>query len=175
MRKGILAAMAALVLLIGCGTQGDKGPGIPVGPKWKGPTYRTSVDAKAPKPNPAGITIPTIDFTANPDALETRATLVIRFDTSGAKKATQPMDQMVIGPFDIHGEQGSLPSDYLDTADTGLARMLGAYCMNGKIKMKVAIARSSLSPQAADSEVTAKLLSDWLPIEVEFKNPHPKC
>lgn len=175
MRKGIIAAIGALVLLVGCGNQGDKGPGIPVGPKWKGPTYRIAFDTQAPKPDPAGITIPAVKFTANPDALETRATLVIRFDTSGAKKATQPMDQMVIGPFDIHGEEGTLPSDYLDTADKGLARMLAAYCMKGKIKMNVAIARSSLSPQAPDSEVNAKLLSAWLPIEVEFKNPHPKC
>jgi hypothetical protein len=39
----------------------------------------------------------------------------------------------------------------------------------------VALARSSLSPNAADSEVDEKRLSDWLPIEVVFKNPHPKC
>jgi hypothetical protein len=39
----------------------------------------------------------------------------------------------------------------------------------------VAIARSSLNPQADDAEVDAKRLSDWLPIEVVYKNPHPAC
>ena len=53
--------------------------------------------------------------------------------------------------------------------------MPGAYCMKGKIKLSVAIARSSLSPQADDAELNEKRLSDWLPLEVEFKNPHPKC
>jgi len=47
--------------------------------------------------------------------------------------------------------------------------------MKGKIKLSVAIARSSLSPQADDAELNEKRLSGWLPLEVEFKNPHPKC
>lgn len=55
------------------------------------------------------------------------------------------------------------------------ARLPGAYCMKGKIKLSVAIARSSLSPQADDAELNEKRLSGWLPLEVEFKNPHPKC
>lgn len=175
MRKGFMLAIAGLALLAGCGTQGDKSGGIPVGPKWKGEPYRLALDTQAPKPNPAGVTIPGVKFTANPDALETRATLVARFDASGVKKDGPITDQMIIGPFDIHGTDGILPEDYMDAADKGLARLFGAYCMKGKIKVSVAIARSSLSPQAADSEVNEKRLSDWMPVEVEFKNPHPKC
>jgi hypothetical protein len=39
----------------------------------------------------------------------------------------------------------------------------------------VVLARSSLSSQAGDAEINAKRLSDWLPIELVFKNPHPHC
>jgi hypothetical protein len=60
-------------------------------------------------------------------------------------------------------------------ADKGLARFLGAYCIKGKVKISVALARSSLTSHADDAEVDAKRLSDWLPIEVVFKNPHPGC
>jgi hypothetical protein len=63
----------------------------------------------------------------------------------------------------------------MDTADKQLSTFLGAYCMKGKVKISVAIARSSLTSRAIDEEVEAKRLSDWLPVEVVFKNPHPKC
>lgn len=175
MNKGRGVLFAGLLLLAGCGSSGDKAPGIPVGPKWKGQPYRISFDAPPAKPNPSGLTLPGVKFTANPEALERRATLVVRFDPSSAKKTTQVMDQMVVGPMDISGETGTLPIDYINTADTGLARLLTAYCMKGKIKLNVAIARSSLSNQAGDAEVDAKRLSDWLPLEIDFKNPHPKC
>ena len=85
------------------------------------------------------------------------------------------MDQMIMAPVDISGAEGTLPADYMDAADKGLSRFLGAYCMKGKIKISVAIARSSLSSQAGDAELDAKRLSDWLPIEVVFRNPHPAC
>ncbi len=58
MRKGIILAIGGLLLLVGCGNQADKGPGIPVGPKWKGLPYRLAFDTKAGKPNPSGVTIP---------------------------------------------------------------------------------------------------------------------
>ena len=175
MRKGFILAFGTLALLAGCGSTGEKAPGVPVAPKWKGLPYRLAIDTKQAKPNPAGITIPGIKFTANPEALETRATLIVHFDATSAKKEGPVTDQMIIGPFDISGTEGSLPADYMDAADTNLARLLGAYCMKGNIKMSVAIARSSLSPQAVDSEVTAKRLSDWLPVEAMFKNPHRSC
>jgi hypothetical protein len=175
LRKAIIVALCGLALLAGCGDQGNKAPGIPVGPKWKGPAYRIAFDTQAPKPNPAGVALPTIKFTANQDALERRASLIVRFDSSGVKKDTPVMDQMIMAPVDISGAEGALPADYMDRADTGLARLLGAYCMKGKVKVTVALARSSISPQANDDEINAKRLSDWLPIEVSFKNPHPKC
>jgi len=175
LRKGILLAISGLVLLAGCGNQGDKASNVPVTPKWKGAPYRLAFDTKAAKPNPAGITIPAIKYTANPDALETRASLVVRFDSSGVKKDQPVMDQMIMAPVDISGAEGTLPADYMDVANKGLARLLGAYCIKGKVKVTVALARSSLSSQAADAEVNEKRLSDWLPIEIVFKNPHPKC
>jgi hypothetical protein len=175
MRNGILIVIAALVFLAGCGNQGDKTAGIPIGPKWKGAPYRLAFDTKAPKPNPAGVTIPGIKYTANPDELEKRAILVVRFDASGVTKSGPLMNQMIMAPVDIAGAEGALPADYMSMADKDLSRLLGAYCMKGKVKLTVALARSSLAPQARDAEVDAKRLSDWAPIEVEFKNPHPKC
>lgn len=175
MRKGIILAIGGLLLLAGCGNQGDKGAGIPVQPKWKGAPYRLAFETKAGKPNPAGITIPAVKFTANPDALETRAILVMRFAASGAADK-EPVEHRMIGaPADIHGEEGTLPADYMDRASKGLAEYLGAYCIQGKVNLSVALARSSLNPQAGDAEVDAKRLSGWLPIEVVFKNPHSKC
>ena len=175
MRTGIVLAIGGLALLVGCGNQGDKAPGTPAPPKWKGPAYRLAIDAQAPKPNTAGVTIPAIKFTANPEGLERRASLVVRFEPSGAKKDQPMMDQVIVGPFDISGTEGTLPADYMDLADKGLARLLGAYCMKGKVKISVVLVRSSLAPQAGDAEIDQKRLSDWLPIEVVFKNPHPTC
>jgi hypothetical protein len=176
MRKGIiLLAIGTLALLAGCDNQGNKASGIPVGPKWKGAPYRISLDTKAGKPNPAGVTIPMIKYTANPNALEKRVSLVVRFDTTAAKEEGSPTNKMIMAPVDISGETGALPAAYMDTADKQLSTFLGAYCMKGKVKISVAIARSSLTSRAIDEEVEAKRLSDWLPVEVVFKNPHPKC
>ena len=62
-------------------------------------------------------------------------------------------NQMIMAPVDISGVEGTLPKDYMDAADKGLATFLGAYCIKGKVKISVAIARSSLSSQATDDEV----------------------
>lgn len=175
LRKSIILAIGGLTLLAGCGNQGDKASNIPIKPKWQGAPYHIAFDTQASKPNPAGVTIPAIKYTANPDALEKRASLVVKFDTSGATKQGPMMNQMIMAPVDISGAEGSLPADYMDEADKGLSRFLGAYCIKGKIKISVALARSSLSSQAGDAEVDAKRLSDWLPIEIVFKNPHPTC
>jgi hypothetical protein len=177
-KRGIALVIAGLMLLAGCST-GEKSANIPAQPKWKGPAYRIAVDTKPAKPNPAGVTIPDITYTANPDALETRATLVVRFDTSELAKNKDnngpAMNKMIMGPVDIHGAEGGLPQDYMDAASKGLTTFLEAYCIKGKVKISVALARSSLTSQAGDSEVDNKRLSDWLPIEVVYKNPHPKC
>jgi hypothetical protein len=82
---------------------------------------------------------------------------------------------MIMPPLDISGAEGALPAAYMGEADKDLSTFLGTYCAKGKIKLSVALARSSLSSQALDAEVDAKRLSDWLPIELVFKNPHPKC
>lgn len=175
MRKGIILAIAGLALLTGCGNQGDKASNVPVTPKWKGAPYRLAFDTQAAKPNPAGVTIPAIKYTANPDALEKRASLVVRFDASADTKNAPLMNRMIMAPVDIVGAEGALPADYMDVANKDLSRFLGAYCIKGKVKISVALASSSLSSQAGDAEVDAKRLSDWTPVEVEFKNPHPKC
>ena len=171
----MILAVSGLVLLAGCGNQGDKASNVPVKPKWPGAAYHLAFDTQAAKPNPAGVTIPAIKYTANPEALEKRASLVVRFDTSGVTKQGPIMNQMIMAPVDISGAEGTLPAEYMDEADKGLSRFLGAYCIKGKIKISVALARSSLSSQAGDAEIDAKRLSDWLPIEVVFKNPHPTC
>ncbi|HUD13935.1 MAG TPA: hypothetical protein VMQ56_09805, partial [Terracidiphilus sp.] len=82
MKKGMILVIGGLLLLAGCGNQGNKGAGIPVGPKWKGAPYRIAFDTKAPKPSPTGMNIPAVKFTANPDDLETRADLVVKFAAS---------------------------------------------------------------------------------------------
>jgi hypothetical protein len=63
----------------------------------------------------------------------------------------------------------------MEAANKDLSRFLGAYCAKGKVKLSLAVARSSLGDHPSDAELNSKLLSAWLPIEVAFKNPHPKC
>jgi hypothetical protein len=175
LRTGIILAIGGLAFLAGCGNQGDKASNVPVKPKVKGPAYHIAFDTKATKPNSAGVTIPAIKYTADPDGLEKRAVLVVRFDASAATKNEPMMNQMIMFPVDIAGTEGTLPADYMDSADKDLSRFLGTYCVKGKIKISAALARSSLSRQAGEADVDAKRLSDWLPVEVVFKNPHPKC
>ena len=178
MKKGILLAIGGLVLLAGCDVSSKPAATVPATPKWTGQPYRIAfekVDAKA-KPNATGLTMPAVKYTANPDALERRATLVVRFDNSSAKNPTgaSMVNKMIMAPVDIKGEEGALPADYITAAEKGLAGIMGAYHMNGKVKISVALARSSLTNQAGDTEVDQKRLSDWLDGEVTFKNPHPK-
>jgi len=165
-------AMEGLLLLAGCG---NKPAGIPAQPKWKGEPYRLVFDAKAPKPRPDGINIPAVKFTANPDALETRAVLVLRFTAAGTTNSAAAEHLMIGTGVDIKGDEGTLPEDYMDLARKGLAGYLETYCLKGKVDLSLALARSSLSPQAGIDEVDPKRLSDWLPLEITFKNPHPKC
>lgn len=175
MRKGIIVMIGAVAFLAGCGSQNKQASNIPAQPKWQGAPYHLAYGTPAAKPSAAGLTIPPIKYTANPEMLETRANLVVQFDTSGAKAAGPQMDHMIMAPVDISGTDGTLPADYVDAASKALSKMLGSYCMNGKVKIAVAITHSSLSLSASDDEVNAKRLSDWLPIELVFKNPHPKC
>jgi len=175
-KKGILLAIGGVILLVGCDVGSKPAATIPVTPKWKGAPYRIAFEKPDAKPDSSGLTIPAVKYTANPEAVERRATLVVRFDNSSAKNPTgSPMvNKMIMAPVDIKGEEGTLSADYMSAADKGLASILGAYHMNGKIKISVALARSSLTNAAGDAEVDQKRLSDWLAGEITFKNPHPK-
>lgn len=168
-------AIGAPALFVGCGNKTDKAAGIPVGPKWKGAPYRLELDAKGAKPTPTGANIPAVKFTANPDALEKRAILVVRFDSLGDLKNPPPMNKMILSPVDISGAEGTLPADYMTEANKSLTTFLTAYCVKGKVKLSVALVRSSLTNQTSDADVDAKRLSDWMPVEFVYKNPKPKC
>jgi hypothetical protein len=177
-RKAIIFAVGALLLLAGCGNQGNKSAAVPVEPKWKGAPYRIAFDTKAVKPSPTGLNIPPVNFTANPDDLETRALLVMKFAASPAAGASgeQPDEHLMIGsPVDVHGPEGTLPEDYMDRARKGLSDYLETYCLKGKVDLSVALAKSSLDPHAGITQVDPKRLSDWLPLEIMYKNPHSKC
>jgi hypothetical protein len=171
----IVALAFPLAIIAGCGNETNQVSNIPATPKWKGAPYRLSFGAPPAKPGSASLTIPPIKFTANPDMLETRANLVVQFDTSSVKRDTPVPNMMIMGPTDISGADGAVSADYLDTASKELAKMLGSYCMNGKIKISVALTRSSIPLNATDDQVNSHRLSDWLPTEIDFKNPHPKC
>ena len=179
-RKGIIVAMAGLTLLAGCDVGNKAGaPKTPPKPKWQ---YQIAFDAPPAKLNPTGVTMPAVKYTAaNPNELQTRATLVVRFDASELTKKKDDandgpmMNKMIMGPVDIRTAEGTLPADYMEAASKGLSQFLGAYCVQGKIKISVALARSSLTNRAGDAEVDNKRLSDWQTTDVEFKNPHPKC
>jgi len=175
-KKGIMIlALGAMALMAGCNSSSSKEPGIPVGPKWKGPAYRLTFDTAAAKPNPAGVALPDIKFTANPDALETRATLVVKYDTSEVKSENMILNQVILSPFDIHGAEGKLSADTIEIADKGLAHLLSAYCMKSKVKVSVALARSSLNSSADDAEIQNKVISDWATVEIPFKNLKKGC
>ena len=65
----------------------------------------------------------------------------------------------------------------MDQADVKLGKLLAGYCYKGTVKVSLVLVRSSIKPEPNDAEIDAKRLSDWLPVEVVFKNPnlHPKC
>jgi hypothetical protein len=179
LNKPILFAIAALALLAGCGPQ-DKNSGIPVKPKFSGPPYHLALAAPPAKPDKSGITIPPVKYTADPNApeesLDKRAILVVRIDTSGLKsKGQMTMDQIIMGAVDIPGTDGALSADYMAATDQSLATLLEEYCVKGKVKVTVALTRSTLSSTAGDAEIDNKRLTDWLPIDLVFKNPIPGC
>jgi len=174
-KKVIIMSIAALAFLAGCGSGSNESSGIPIPPKWQGAPYRLAFGAPPAKPNRAGLDLPAIKYTANPQMLETRANLVVEFDASGAKGQAPAMEQMVMGAVDIHGAEGALPADYLSQASKDLATTLAAHCVKGKIKISVALTRSSIPLNATANQINAHRLSDWTPIEIDFKNPHPKC
>lgn len=167
-----MCVLAAVTLLAGCKSQ--QSYTIPVKPKWQGPAYRLALGTTPAKPNPAGLTLPAIKYTANPDALESRVDLVVQFDTSKLKQAGQVPNQMIMAPVNISGATGELPADYMSDASKALAQMLSTYSLKGTIKIQVALASSSLMTPATNEQVEAKRVSDWLPTTIVFKSGHPK-
>ena len=178
MRKGMILAFG-LVLLAGCGNQVKKSS-VSAEPKWKGAPYRLTLDTKAmdtkvSKPKEGAVNIPPVNYTANPEELVTRAILVTRFAGPAAAGADPATHLMIGTAMDIRGDQGTIPADYLNKASKGLSDYLASSCIQGNVKVSVALARSSVKPQADDADVDAKRLSDWVPFEVMFKKPHSKC
>ena len=172
MKTATMVVFGALAFLAGCQ---DNSPKIQIPPKWPGAAYHLSFGATPAKPNPSGLTIPQIEYNANPDALENRADLVIQFDTSKAKSDGPVMNFMTMAAVDVKGNKGALPDDYVALASSQLAKMLTAYCINGKVKISVALTRSSLPMNPTGDQIDAKRMSDWTPIDLDFKNPQKKC
>lgn len=171
MRKGIILALGALVFLVGCKSQGNSAT-IHLQPKWQGQPYHLSFNTKAAKPSPAGITIPDIQYKANPQALENRACLIVRFEAPETAKNQSMMNQIVMGPTDIHGTEGALSADYMNAADKSLAQLLDSYHIKGKVKVSVLLAMSSINSQPGNDEIAEKQLSDWLSTELNYKGQH---
>ena len=174
MRKRLFLAITGLALLAGCGDMGNKPYESAVPAKYK-PPYHLELATETPKPNPAGVTLPAISYKSDTKDWQRRAALVVRFDPSGAKNARPGKDRVILEAVDIAGTGGNLPSEYLDAAEQQLAKLLADRCIKGKVVINLALVRSSIRPDAEDAEINAKLLTDWLPAEVVFKNPHPKC
>lgn len=172
MKIGIVLTFGALAFVAGCKNQSAE---IHIPPKWQGAPYHITFGQAPAKANPAGLTIPQIKFKANPDAAETRADLVVEFDSSVVKSKGAVMDQLAMGAVDVHGTEGALPDDYVAQASTSLAKMLSAYCVNGKVKISVALTRSSLPMNPTSDQIDDKRMSDWTPIVLDFKNPIKKC
>jgi len=175
-RKAIFVSIAVSIgatqFLAGCGNQTA---GIPVPPKWPGAPYHLSFGPAPAKPNPTGLTIPPINYNANPEMLETRTDLVIQIDTSTIKSASPVMDEMTMAAVDISGATGTLSADYVNRASKDLSTMLAAYCVLGKVKISVALTKSSIPANPTIDQINSHRISDWLPITLDFKNPHPKC
>ena len=171
MRKGIILALGALVFLVGCKSQGNSADAIHLQPKWQGQPYHISFDTKATKPSSTGITIPDVKYKANPQALENRACLIVRFEVPETAKKQSMMNQIVMGPTDIHGTEGSLPAEYMEAADKSLTQLLDSYHIKGKVKVSVLLAMSSINSQPGSDEIAEKQLSDWLSTELDYKGP----
>jgi len=174
MKSGIILALSGLAFLAGCGDMGDTASKAPAPAKPPKAPYHIEF-APAAKPNPAGVTIPGINYTAVSKALERRAVLLVRLDTAGGPSDQPALNQVILGPVDIPDTAGSLPSSYMDSAEKGVGKLLESGCVKGPVKIKAVLVRSSIKPGAGDGEIDAKRLSDWIPTEVAYKNPHPKC
>jgi len=173
MTKGLILSLVGLGFLAGCGNLGNKPFEVSAAAKWKIP-YHIEFDTKAATPNPSGLTIPAIIYTANPKALERRASMVVRFDATGTKTDQPGKNQVIMSPFDVPGSAGNLSQTTMDLVNGKVAKLLVDRCANGKVKINLAFVRSSIKPDATEAEINAKRLSDWISTEVVFKNPRSK-
>lgn len=180
MRNGIVLAIAGMMFLVGCDVDVKKAPDASTQAQFKAP-YHIEFDTKVVKPNPTGVTLPAISYTASPKALEKRAALVVRFEApdakpaSDAKKDQASKNQVVMAAIDVPGTGGTLPENYMQLADQKLTKMLADRCIKGTVRVSMVLVRSSIRPDPGDAEINAKRLSDWLPATVTFKDPRPKC
>lgn len=172
-KKGVLFAIGALAFLAGCNSQNSKYT-MKLQPKWQGAPYHIAFDAPPAKPNPSGITIPNVKYTANPNMLENRACLVVRFDPpAGVGDGQTVMNQVIMGPVDVKGAAGVLDPDYMGAADQALARLLSVYKIKGKVKVSVLLARPLLS-NAGASQIQENSLSDWLSTDLVYQSGRAK-
>jgi hypothetical protein len=179
--RSIISMIAASLFLTGCGSQGNTASNAPATHGSKSAPYRLAFGGELAKPNATGLTIPPIEFAANPDIvanpelMESRANLVVQFDASGDQKQGTLVNQTIVGPADISGRYGMFSAYFVEAASRQLSQMLSDNCVNGTVKIAVAITKSSILPSASPDQVNAKRISDWLPTEIEFKNPNAKC
>lgn len=171
MKKAIFVLIGGLTFLAGC-KQDNSAYTVKLKPKWQGAPYHIAFDAPPAKPNAAGISIPDVKYTANPDMLEHRACLVVRFEPPAQLASAQTvMNQVIMGPVDIKGAEGALDPDYMGAADQALARLLDVYKIKGKVKVSVLLARPLLS-NAGESAIQENSLSDWVATDLEYKKGH---
>jgi len=168
-KKDILIAIGAFAFLVGCNNQQSSNYTVKLQPKWQGAPYHLAFGAPPAKPNAAGITIPDVKYTANPDMLENRACLVVRFEPpAGVGGGQTVMNQVIMGPTDIKGAAGMLDPDYMGEADQALARLLSIYKIKGNVKVSVLLARPLLS-NAGESQIQENSLSDWTATNLVYK------
>ena len=174
MKNGILIPIGALAFLVGCNNQQNSNYSMKLQPKWQGAPYHIAFDTPPAKPNAAGITIPDVKYTANPNMLENRACLVVRFDPpAGVGDGQTVMNQVIMGPVDIKGTAGMLDPDYMGAADEALARLLSVYKIKGNVKVSVLLARPLLS-NAGESQIRENSLSDWTATNLVYEAGHAK-
>ena len=175
MKKGIFVVLiGGLAVLAGCKSQQDSQYTIKLKPKWQGAPYHISFDTPPAKANASGITIPAVKYTANPDMLERRACLVVRFEPPAKLASDQTvMNQVIMGPVDVKGADGTLDPEYIAAADQALAKLLDVYKIKGKVKVQVLLARPLLS-NAGESDIKENSLSDWVATDVEYKKARGK-
>ena len=175
MKSGIILAIGGLAFLTGCGNLGgDAASKAPAPAKPKAP-YHIEFATPGGQAQPGGRHHSGDKLHGRLQGAGEKSRSPGAIGRFGGASAQPAVNQMIMGPVDLPDETGSLPASYMDLADKGLVKLLADGCVKGPVKIKVVLVRSSIKPDAGDGEIDAKRLSDWLPTEVAYKNPHPKC